>query len=770
MDDAPSQEPAALSPRARQLKDRLLGEFSLSVDDVAGVLEVDRSTVYRYIQDGALAALKIGREYRLSEVDVEGFLQALIERERQRVAELRLKALTAGGAAGLAALPAPRTSTALPASRSESVPPVSPSGLAEPAPAAPGQAGPLCGAAQGGASWEAWRTGHARVHPAHVLLAQVADRDAILWDRPFPEPIPMRVGLARQALERSGADLPALRLAAEATLPPPDQTPGEGPRDRDAGEVYPRVFGAPARAAMASLGRRWVGTDALLLALYGEPALAQALAACGADEGRVRAQLQAMADALAKTAADGPRFGELARHAGQWAAQAAWRRGAQAVEPEDLLLALLTDGERALGDGLALRALRAVGADLPAIRSWAEARLGPLSPHPAPGAAGEPNPDDAPLAPTPGLRAAVYERASAAARGLGHPEVGTEHLLLGLYCIQEIADALGEAGAGHGAVRAAIRRLAPAGAPQPTERSPHFGRYSERAQRVIVSAQELARRRGDGWVGGPHLLLALVPGGGDLQGGIAQKALLGLGVDLAALRGRVEAGLPPPNPAPPAGEIAFTPGAKAMVMEHAIAAARSMGHRYVGTEHLLLAAYDAEAELAGWLEAAGALREDVEAETLRLMEGSGSRPVGDPPPDEPVAAALAAAEGRARALGHVALQPAHLLLGVLEPGAGPARAVLERLQVDPAHLEAAVLATLPRGRSAPVPRVFVSAAAQKVLARAAAAAGARGARRVGTPHLLLGLHADPSSDVAQLLTAVGAPEDALAVEAARLGA
>ena len=768
MEDAPSQEPAALSPRARQLKDRLLGEFSLSVDDVAGVLEVDRSTVYRYIQDGALAALKIGREYRLSEVDVEGFLQALIERERQRVAELRLKALTAGGAAGLAALPAPRTSSAPPVSPSDPAPAPS---LAEPAPAAPGQAGPLCVAAQGGASWEAWRTGHARVHPAHVLLALVADRDAILWDQPFPEVIPMRVGLARQALERSGADLPALRLAAEATLPPPEQKPGEGPRHRDAREVYPRVFGAPARAAMASLGRRWVGTDAILLALYGEAALAQALAACGADEGRVRAELQAMADALATTAAaDGPRFGELARHAGQWAAQAAWRRGAQAVEPEDLLLALLADGERALGDGLALRALCAVGAELPVIRSWAEARLGAPSPRPAPGSAGEPGPDAAPLGPSPALRAAVYERAPAAARGLGHPEVGTEHLLLGLYSIQEIADALGAAGAGHGAVRAAIRRLAPAGVPQPTERSPHFGRYSERAQRVIVAAQELARRRGDGRVGGAHLLLALVPEGGDLQGGIAQKALLGLGVDLAALRRRVEAGLPPPNPASPGGAIAFTPSAKAMVMEHARAAARAMGHRYVGTEHLLLGAYDAEAELAGWLEAAGALREDVEAEALRLMEGAGPLRAGDPPPDQAVAAALGAAEGRARALGHAALQPAHLLLGVLDLGDGPARALLERLQVDPARLEAAVLAGLPQGRAAPVPRAAPSASARKVLERAAAVAAAGGARRVGTPHLLLGLHADPSSDVAQLLTAVGAPEDALAVEVARAGA
>ena len=82
-------EPGRLSPRAQKLKDDLLGEFSLTVDDVAGVLEVDRSTIYRYIQDGSLAALKLGREYRLSERDVRAFLEGLVARERQRVADLR---------------------------------------------------------------------------------------------------------------------------------------------------------------------------------------------------------------------------------------------------------------------------------------------------------------------------------------------------------------------------------------------------------------------------------------------------------------------------------------------------------------------------------------------------------------------------------------------------------------------------------------------------------------------------------------------------------
>ena len=87
--DSVGPEAGRLSPRAQKLKDDLLGEFSLTVDDVAGVLEVDRSTIYRYIQDGSLAALKLGREYRLSERDVRAFLEGLVARERQRVADLR---------------------------------------------------------------------------------------------------------------------------------------------------------------------------------------------------------------------------------------------------------------------------------------------------------------------------------------------------------------------------------------------------------------------------------------------------------------------------------------------------------------------------------------------------------------------------------------------------------------------------------------------------------------------------------------------------------
>lgn len=766
---------AALSARARQLKERLLGEFSLSVDDVAGILEVDRSTVYRYIQDGALAALKIGREYRLSDADVEGFLQALIARERQRVAELRVRALTsAGGPSGPAAVPA-AVPGAVP------VPPVraaapEAAAVVEPAPSEGSEGGatpmgPMAVGLQGVAADQARRTGHREVRPAHVLLALISDGDCLLWDRPFLERIPLRAAMARQALDRAGADIETLRAAVEATLPAPDGEPGQGPADRDMAAVHRAVWGPAARDAMRSVGRRWLGTDAILLALYADADLAAALNGAGADEVRVRAELQRMAGTLATTEAARTRFSELARDTGQRAAERAWERRARAIEPEHLLLALLEEGGAA-GDGLAQRALAAVGADLDAIRSWAEARLGPA-------AAGAPDPDAAPLQPNPGLRTVVFERAPAAARGLGHAEVGTEHLLLGLYSIPEIADRLERAHAPHGEVRGAIRRLAPPGASQRTEGRPMFGRYSERAQRVIVLAQEESRRRGTGFVATAHLMLGLIREGS----GIAPKALRALGLDLDALSQRVAALLPEPKfpGGGPAGGIQFTPNAKALLMDHAIAAARALGHQYVGTEHLLLAAYDADPVVARLLEEIGAVREGVEAAILRLM---GADPKGPdlPVPQHPaVGSALSLAARRARALGHRLVQPAHLLLGLLDLPGGAARAVLERLHVDLGALEASVAATLPKGRQGDrvtpatdggvlVGGVGLSPASQDVMARAADQASAAGARRMGSEHLLLGLYAAPTSEVVQLLTAAGAPEDAVAVEAARSGA
>ena len=108
-----------------------------------------------------------------------------------------------------------------------------------------------------------------------------------------------------------------------------------------------------------------------------------------------------------------------------------------------------------------------------------------------------------------------------------------------------------------------------------------FGRFTERAQRVIVLSQEEARRLNHNVVGTEHILLGLVAEGA----GVAAKVLADLG-DLEDVRkeverviGRGEGG--------PVGQIGFTPRAK-RVLELAFDEARKLGHTYIGTEHILL--------------------------------------------------------------------------------------------------------------------------------------------------------------------------------------
>lgn len=108
-----------------------------------------------------------------------------------------------------------------------------------------------------------------------------------------------------------------------------------------------------------------------------------------------------------------------------------------------------------------------------------------------------------------------------------------------------------------------------------------FGRFTERAQRVVILAQEEARRLGHNVVGTEHLLLGLIAE----RDGVAGRVLSQF-VDLKQVRGEVERiigrgeGLM-------IGQIGFTPRAK-RVLELAFDEARQLGHAYIGTEHILL--------------------------------------------------------------------------------------------------------------------------------------------------------------------------------------
>ena len=109
-----------------------------------------------------------------------------------------------------------------------------------------------------------------------------------------------------------------------------------------------------------------------------------------------------------------------------------------------------------------------------------------------------------------------------------------------------------------------------------------FQRFTDRARRVIVMAQDEARRLDHGSVGTEHLLLGLLAEGQ----GVAAMTLESLGISLEEARYRVEE-IAGHGQGTPAGHIRFTPQAK-KVLEGSLRAALQLGHTYIGTEHLLL--------------------------------------------------------------------------------------------------------------------------------------------------------------------------------------
>ena len=158
-----------------------------------------------------------------------------------------------------------------------------------------------------------------------------------------------------------------------------------------------------------------------------------------------------------------------------------------------------------------------------------------------------------------------------------------------------------------------------------------FERFTDRARRVVVLAQEEARMLNHNYIGTEHLLLGLI-GEGE---GVAAKALESLGISLAAVRQQVEEIIGQGQQAP-SGHIPFTPRAK-KVLELADREARALGHDYVGTEHILLGLIrEGDGVAAQVLVKLGADPNRVRQQVIQLVHGyqgkdvigQGSRRVG----------------------------------------------------------------------------------------------------------------------------------------------
>jgi ATP-dependent Clp protease ATP-binding subunit ClpA len=110
-----------------------------------------------------------------------------------------------------------------------------------------------------------------------------------------------------------------------------------------------------------------------------------------------------------------------------------------------------------------------------------------------------------------------------------------------------------------------------------------FERFTDRARRVVVLAQEEARLLNHNYIGTEHMLLGLIHEGE----GVAAKALESLGISLEAVRAQVEEEIIGQDQSAPTGHIPFTPRPK-KVFELSLREALQLGHNYIGTEHILL--------------------------------------------------------------------------------------------------------------------------------------------------------------------------------------
>jgi len=144
-----------------------------------------------------------------------------------------------------------------------------------------------------------------------------------------------------------------------------------------------------------------------------------------------------------------------------------------------------------------------------------------------------------------------------------------------------------------------------------------FERFTERARQVVVLAQDEARALKHDYIGTEHLLLGLLRE----EEGIAARVLRDLGVTLDDVRERVLA-IVGPGEGGTAGQIPFTPRAK-QALELALRESLSLGHNYIGTEHILLGLMRADAGVAAQI--LGALEIDSErarAAVIRTLAGT----------------------------------------------------------------------------------------------------------------------------------------------------
>jgi ATP-dependent Clp protease ATP-binding subunit ClpC len=225
------------------------------------------------------------------------------------------------------------------------------------------------------------------------------------------------------------------------------------------------------------------------------------------------------------------------------------------------------------------------------------------------------------------------------ARMLNHNYIGTEHILLGLIHEGEgvAAKALESLNISLDAVRAQVQEIIGEGQQAPSGHIP----FTPRAKKVLELSLREALQLGHNYIGTEHILLGLIHEGE----GVAAKALESMGISLEAVRTEVEdiigTGGHPPN-----GYIPFTPRAK-KVLELALREALQLGHKYIGTEHILLGLIrEGEGVAAQVLVKLGADLSRVRQQVIQLLSGyEGGEPESEHASDEPAGAGVGGGDG-----------------------------------------------------------------------------------------------------------------------------
>lgn len=193
-----------------------------------------------------------------------------------------------------------------------------------------------------------------------------------------------------------------------------------------------------------------------------------------------------------------------------------------------------------------------------------------------------------------------------------------------------------------------------------------FGRFTERAQKVLSLAQEEAVRLGHNNIGTEHILLGLIREGE----GIAAKALIALGLGLEKIQDEVESLIGRGQEQPT--NIAYTPRAK-KVIELSMDEARKLGHTYVGTEHILLGLIrEGEGVAARVLNNLGVSLNKARQQVLQLL---GSSEVVSPNHGNPTNVNTPTLDGLARDLTAYAKE------GNLDPVIGRSKEIERVIQV-----------------------------------------------------------------------------------------